>query len=838
MGMYDGKVVIVTGAGGGLGRTHALMFAAEGAKVVVNDLGGTRDGSGEGTAMADQVVAEIAAAGGEAVPSYDNVATVDGGNSIAKTALDAWGRIDVLVNNAGILRDKSLVKMDEGMWDAVMTVHTKQLFAVTQPVARHMVQRSKDGDAGGAIINTTSLAGLLGNYGQTNYATAKAGVAGFTRTLAMELRKAKVTVNAIAPVAKTRMTEDIDMVPDEMVPEQVSVMALHLASGAAAGVTGRVFGVHGQQIFEYKMKMTEGVTKDGDAHWTPGEIAERFDDITREEAPAAAASGDDTDEVTVAFAQIPAGLKADAAGGWAATLHWVIQGGTDQTLTIAEGVCTHAEGLQGTPTCTVKTDKETVVGMFSGTVDPTKAFMAGKIVADNLPDMMKMGSAFDFEAIGAAIAAALAAGSEDSDPVTDAFQALPFGFQGDKAGDWSAVFHFQISGGTDQTMSVGGGECRVEPGLVGAPACTIKTDADTVIGMMNGAIDGTKAFMAGKITADNMSEMMKFASFFVLDEEAAAKAAAARGDAPAKAAAAAPAKEPVDLREAIGRRYSADFVVANGDDMIAYAHATNDANPRYVEGLSDAPILSTNVAPPIYPVRLFHPLMFKCVGDPDLDLDMLRLVHGEQDMTWHRALKPGEIVNLRAVLESVAQKSKGCVVAWRMLGLIDGDIVVEARMSVFVRGQMLPGVEPGTVFGDVPPSGDGRPDGDPAATSTMTVAADQPARYAAASLDDNPIHTDESVAKAAGHPTVILHGLCTMAFAAKGLVDEVLDGDSTKLRRFAVRFSKPVLPGWELTTRIFEAGETADGGRAYQVETVNQDGVPVITNGWAETGAA
>ncbi len=726
MGMFDGKVVIVTGAGGGLGRTHALMFAAQGAKVVVNDLGGTRDGSGEGTAMANLVVAEITAAGGEAVPSYADVATVDGGNSITKTALDAWGRVDVLVNNAGILRDKSLVKMDEGMWDAVMTVHTKQLFAVTQPVARHMVQRSKDGDAGGAIINTTSLAGLLGNYGQTNYATAKAGVAGFTRTLAMELRKAKVTVNAIAPVAKTRMTEDIDMVPDEMVPEQVSVMALHLASEAAAGVSGRVFGVHGQQIFEYKMKMTEGVTKDGDAHWTPDEIAARFDDITREEAPAAAAS---------------------------------------------------------------------------------------------------------------AIAAALAGGG-DVDPVTEAFEALPYGFQGDKAADWSAVFHFVISGGTDQTMTVGGGDCTVEPGLVGSPACTIKTDADTVIGMMSGAIDGTKAFMAGKITADNMGEMMKFASFFNLDEEAAAKAAAARGRAPAAKAEAAPAKEPVDLREAIGRRYSADFVVANGDDMIAYAHATNDPNPRYVEGLADAPILSKSIAPPIYPVRLFHPLMFQCVGDPDLDLDMLRLVHGEQDMTWHRALKPGEIVNLRAILESVAQKSKGCVVAWRMLGIIDGETVVEARMSVFVRGQMLPGVEAGTVFGDVPPAGEGRPDGDPSATSTMTVAMDQPARYASASLDDNPIHIDESVAKAAGHPTVILHGLCTMAFAAKGIVDEVLEGDSTKLRRFAVRFSKPVLPGWELTTRIFDAGTTADGGRAFQIETVNQDGVPVITNGWAETASA
>jgi NAD(P)-dependent dehydrogenase (short-subunit alcohol dehydrogenase family)/acyl dehydratase/putative sterol carrier protein len=836
MGMFDGKVVIVTGAGGGLGRAHALMFAAEGAKVVVNDLGGTRDGSGEGTAMADQVVAEIVAAGGEGTPNYDNVATTDGGNSITKTALAAYGRIDILVNNAGILRDKSLIKMDESMWDAVMAVHTKQLFAVTQPVVRHMAQRAKDGDKGGAIINTTSLAGLLGNYGQTNYATAKAGAAGFTRTLALETRKMGVTVNAIAPVAKTRMTDDIDMVPDDMVPEQVSVMALFLASEAAKGITGRVFGVHGQQLFEYKMTMTPGVTKDGDDHWTPAEIGERFDEISRDESFASPAEDGETDEVTAAFAQIPAGLKVEAAGSWAATMHWVIKGGADQTLTIADGVCTHSEGLVGTPTCTVKTDKDTVVGMFSGKVDPTKAFMAGKITADNLPDMMKMGGAFDFQAIGAAIAAAQAGAPVD--PVTEAFEALPYGFLADKAGDWSAVFHFAIAGGTDQTLTVGGGECRVEEGLVGTATCTIKTDKDTVIGMMNGSIDGTKAFMAGKITADNMGDMMKFASFFKLDEKAAAKAAAARGSAPAKAAPAAPPKEPVDLRKAIGRRYSADFVVANGDDMIAYARATNDENPRYTEGLDAAPILSTNVAPPIYPVRLFHPLMFQCVGDPDLDLDMLRLVHGEQDMTWHRPLRPGEIVNLRAILESVAQKSKGCVVAWRMLGLIDGLIVVEARMSVFVRGQRLPGVEPGTVFGQEPPKGDGTPEGEPTATSTMTVSADQPARYAAASLDDNPIHIDESVAKAAGHPSVILHGLCTMAFAAKGLVDEVLDGDSSRLKRLAVRFSKPVLPGWELTTRIYDAGPTDNGGHAYKIETVNQDGVPVITNGWAEVASA
>jgi NAD(P)-dependent dehydrogenase (short-subunit alcohol dehydrogenase family)/acyl dehydratase/putative sterol carrier protein len=815
MGLFDGKVVIVTGAGGGLGRSHALAFASEGASVVVNDLGGTRDGSGGGNAMADLVVNEIREAGGTAVANYDNVANVEGGTNIAKTALDSFGRIDVLVNNAGILRDKAFKNMDESMWDAVMAVHTKSLFAVTQPCFRHMLESGN----GGAIINTSSLAGLLGNYGQANYATAKAGTAGFTRTLAKEGRKAGIRVNAVAPVAKTRMTEDIDMVPDDMTPEHVTPMVVFLASELSDGVTGRVFGVHGNQMFEYQMTQTDGVTKDGPEPWPLQELADRFDDITRAASEAPAPEGQD--DVTVAFAQIPSGFKADDAAGWTTTMHWVLKGATDQTLTIGDGTCTHSEGLVGTPTCTVKSDRDTVVGMFTGQIDPTKAFMAGKIAADNLGDMMKMGSAFDFPTIGAAIAAALEGGEDAADPVSEAFAMLPLGFQKDAAGDWATVFHFVVKGGTDHTLEVVAGEAKTAEGLHGTPRCTLKTDADTIVGLLDGSVDGTKAFMAGKITADNMGELMKFSQFFKMDPEAAAKMR--------KPASGAPKKEPVDLRTAIGRRYACDYVVTDEDTLAAYALATNDPNPRYTEG--------DQVAPPVYAVRLFKPLMTACVGDPDLDLDYLRLVHGEQDMTWHGPLKAREIVNLRAVLESVAQKRKGCVVAWRMMGVVGGVVRVEARMSVFVRGQMLPGVEPGTTFGDVP-TGGAEAEGDPSATQTTTVAMDQTVRYAAASLDDNPIHLDESVAKSAGHPSVILHGLCSMAFASKAIVDELLESDPARLHRFSVRFSKPVLPGWELTTRMYGAG-TTDGGRAaYVVDVVNQEGVKVITNGWAEIDPA
>ena len=282
MGLFERKVVIITGAGGGLGRAHALAFAAEGAHVVVNDLGGTLDGDGGGTSMADDVVAEIVAAGGVAVANYDNVASTQGGSNIARTALDAYGRIDVLVNNAGILRDKAFKNMTEAMWDAVMAVHTKSLFAVTQPCFRQMLEQGH----GGTIVNTSSLSGLLGTYGQSNYATAKAGTAGFTRTLAKEGERAGIRVNAVAPVAKTRMTAAIDRVPEAMTAGQITPMVLFLASPLSDGVTGRVFGVHGNQMFEYQMIKTPGVLRDGAAPWPVEEIAARFEDITRAPAPA------------------------------------------------------------------------------------------------------------------------------------------------------------------------------------------------------------------------------------------------------------------------------------------------------------------------------------------------------------------------------------------------------------------------------------------------------------------------------------------------------------------------------------------------------------------------
>ena len=246
MGLLDGKVAIVTGAGGGLGREHALALAAEGAAVVVNDLGGARDGSGSGSAMADQVVADIKAAGGEAAPNYDNVATVEGGESILKSAVEAFGKVDILINNAGILRDKSLSKTTEDLWDPVIAVHLKGTYCVTRPVFNHM----KESGNGGTIINTSSTSGLNGNFGQCNYGAAKAGIAGFTRCLALEGKKAGIRCHILAPVAHTRLTEDLpgfdnDVAANQYDPKLVSPLMVYLASDEAKFMTGQVISPNG-----------------------------------------------------------------------------------------------------------------------------------------------------------------------------------------------------------------------------------------------------------------------------------------------------------------------------------------------------------------------------------------------------------------------------------------------------------------------------------------------------------------------------------------------------------------------------------------------------------------
>ena len=247
--LCEGRICVITGAGRGIGREYALMLAVHGAHVVVNDLGGDRTGSGADSGPAQQVVDEITAAGGAAVANTDNIATWDGAKALVEQAIEVFGGLDVVVNNAGILRDRMLVNMSEEDWDSVIAVHLKGTFAVARHAAAYWRDRSKSGETNDArIINTTSVSGIYGNIGQANYGAAKAGIAGFTIIAARELGRYGVTVNAIAPGALTRMTEDLP-IPDErkaeLDPRWVAPVCTWLASKLSADVTEQIIEVSG-----------------------------------------------------------------------------------------------------------------------------------------------------------------------------------------------------------------------------------------------------------------------------------------------------------------------------------------------------------------------------------------------------------------------------------------------------------------------------------------------------------------------------------------------------------------------------------------------------------------
>jgi NAD(P)-dependent dehydrogenase (short-subunit alcohol dehydrogenase family) len=271
---FDGKVAIVTGAGGGLGRSHVLELARRGALVVVNDLGGAVDGTGSSATAAQAVVDEVKAAGGEAVANYDSVATPEGGRAIVQTALDTFGRVDIVVNNAGILRDASFKNMDADKVGAVLDVHLRGAFNVTQPAWEHMRNQSY-----GRIVNTSSGAGLFGNFGQTNYGAAKMGLVGLTRVLAVEGAKYGIKANAIAPLAKTRMTEDIlGPIAEKVEPEQITPVVAYLAHEDVP-VTGEIYSVGGGRVARVFVGVTPGIV---DPQLTAEVVRDRFAEIRDE----------------------------------------------------------------------------------------------------------------------------------------------------------------------------------------------------------------------------------------------------------------------------------------------------------------------------------------------------------------------------------------------------------------------------------------------------------------------------------------------------------------------------------------------------------------------------
>ena len=421
---FDGRVAIVTGAGAGLGRSYALELAKRGAKVVVNDYGGPRDGAGKGSSTpADKVVEEIKAAGGEAVANYDNVATSEGGEKIVKTAVDAFGTVDILINNAGILRDKSFLKMDPENWQAVLAVHLNGAYNVTRPAFAVMKEKGY-----GRIVMTTSAAGLYGNFGQTNYSSAKMGLVGFMNTLKLEGAKYNIKVNTIAPMAASRLTEDV-LPPDmfqQLKPEFLAGIVLYLASENCAETGGIVNAAAG--FFSRAAVMTgPGTTLGGGKIPTPEEIRDQWAKIDSLEGareigdantaimsfltppapkqepaggagkPADAAAG--ALDVKGIFAKMPEAFRADKAAGVNVIFQFAISGpdGGDWSVAVKDGTCKVEAGTAEKPTTTIRMADGDFLQLIAGKLDGMQAYSSGKLKVEG--DIMKsqlIGKLFKF----------------------------------------------------------------------------------------------------------------------------------------------------------------------------------------------------------------------------------------------------------------------------------------------------------------------------------------------------------------------------------------------------------------------------------------------------------
>ena len=406
---FDDRVAIVTGAGAGLGRSYALELAARGAKVVVNDLGGARDGTGASQSAADLVVKEIVDAGGEAVANYDSVATAQGGAAIVETAVSTWGRLDIVINNAGILRDRSMAKMTPEEWEAVLAVHLDGAYNVTRPAFLKM----REGGYG-RIVLTTSAAGLYGNFGQTNYSSAKMGLVGLANTLKLEGDRYGIYTNVVAPVAATRLTEDI-LPPDlqaKLQPEFVTPLVLFLSS-EDCGENGTVYNAGAGYFNRVEIVLGPGAALgDGKQPPTPEDVAQNMDKIgslkgaqffpnaTAALSPMmdafSAKGGQQADEDKGAaatpadvFARMPKAFQADKAAGVDVVFQYKLsgEGGGDWHVVIKDGTCEVGQGAHDSPTTTIVMTAEDFLGLIAGRLNAMAAYTSGKLKIQG--DLMK-----------------------------------------------------------------------------------------------------------------------------------------------------------------------------------------------------------------------------------------------------------------------------------------------------------------------------------------------------------------------------------------------------------------------------------------------------------------
>ncbi len=406
---FDGKVAVVTGAGGGLGRTYALELARRGAKVVVNDFGGAGDGTGSSAGPADRVVSEIEAAGGKAVASYDSVATPEGGEAIVNKAIEVFGRVDILINNAGILRDRTLAKMEPAEWDAVLSVHLNGAYNVTRPAFVKMREQGY-----GRIVMTTSAAGLYGNFGQTNYSAAKMGLIGFMNTVKLEGEKHNIKINTVAPVAATRLTADIlpqDLM-EKLKPEFVTPLVVYLCSdqcpvtgavyNAGAGyfsraelVTGRAIAVCDPKQVPAPEEVARAISRIGSlqaavgSHDATAALGDLMNALSAPAVPAQETEAQPKLTVTSIFDRLPDAFSADKAAGVDVVFQFKISGpaGGDWHVAVKDARCACTKGIHEKPTTIVLMEDSDFVAMISGKLNAMKAYTSGRLKVEG--DLIK-----------------------------------------------------------------------------------------------------------------------------------------------------------------------------------------------------------------------------------------------------------------------------------------------------------------------------------------------------------------------------------------------------------------------------------------------------------------